>query len=233
VSLARSISTADGSLPPSATGTVVHVYPEESAYEIEFFKPFHTVATVEAAAIREWAEPHCPMSRARSWPMRRCATICWTLRIRITEATPGSSGGSASRNSTGRICRTPCGFTLMPIRWRSSRGTPTASATRSDAPCRHRMGGTPASPQSGSQIHPATGRRCHRVSVAFQPPLPVDRPPLSPGIRIEACPPGDSNPHANWLRILSLVFCFPQAPVRLRALPETVGCSGIYQKGPP
>ena len=41
VSLARSISTADGSLPPSATGTVVHVYPEERAYEIEFFKPFH------------------------------------------------------------------------------------------------------------------------------------------------------------------------------------------------
>ena len=53
VSLARSIATEDGPLPPGATGTVVHVYPQERAYEVEFFQPFHTVATVEAAAIRE------------------------------------------------------------------------------------------------------------------------------------------------------------------------------------
>jgi hypothetical protein len=39
--------------PTSVTGTVVHVYPEARAYEVQFFKPFHTVATVEASAIRE------------------------------------------------------------------------------------------------------------------------------------------------------------------------------------
>jgi hypothetical protein len=53
VSLACSVTTEHGYLPPGATGTVVHVYPEARAYEVEFFKPFHTVATVEAAAIRE------------------------------------------------------------------------------------------------------------------------------------------------------------------------------------
>jgi hypothetical protein len=53
VSLSRSVVTEDGHLPPGATGTVVHVYPQERAYEVEFFKPFHAVATIEAAAIRE------------------------------------------------------------------------------------------------------------------------------------------------------------------------------------
>jgi Domain of unknown function (DUF4926) len=53
VSLARAVASEGGLLPPGATGTVVHVYPQERAYEVEFFEPFHTVATVEAAAIRE------------------------------------------------------------------------------------------------------------------------------------------------------------------------------------
>ena len=53
VSLARAVKTDDGTLPPGATGTVVHVYPDEQAYEVEFLRPFHTVATVEAAALRE------------------------------------------------------------------------------------------------------------------------------------------------------------------------------------
>jgi hypothetical protein len=45
---------ADGGiLPPGSTGTAVHVYPDERAYEVEFKSPFHTVATVEAAAIEE------------------------------------------------------------------------------------------------------------------------------------------------------------------------------------
>ena len=53
VSLARPVESEDGSLPAGATGTVVHVYPQERAYEVEFTSPFHTVATVEANAIRE------------------------------------------------------------------------------------------------------------------------------------------------------------------------------------
>jgi hypothetical protein len=53
VSLACAVASDGGLLPPGATGTVVHVYPQERAYEVEFFEPFHTVATVEAAAIRE------------------------------------------------------------------------------------------------------------------------------------------------------------------------------------
>jgi hypothetical protein len=47
------VETGDGLLPPGSTGTVVHVYPAERAYEVEFQRPFHTVATVEAAAIAE------------------------------------------------------------------------------------------------------------------------------------------------------------------------------------
>jgi hypothetical protein len=53
VSLARSITTEDGPLPAGATGTVLHVYAQERAYEVEFCLPYHTVATVEAAAIQE------------------------------------------------------------------------------------------------------------------------------------------------------------------------------------
>jgi Domain of unknown function (DUF4926) len=53
VSLGRPVETVDGLLPPGSTGTVVHVYPAERAYEVEFQRPFHTVATVEAAAIAE------------------------------------------------------------------------------------------------------------------------------------------------------------------------------------
>ena len=53
ISLARSVASEDGELPRGAVGTVLHVYPQAQAYEVEFFKPFHTVATVEATAIRE------------------------------------------------------------------------------------------------------------------------------------------------------------------------------------
>jgi len=53
VSLARPVKADGGILPPGSTGTVVHVYPDERAYEVEFMSPFHTVATVEAAAIEE------------------------------------------------------------------------------------------------------------------------------------------------------------------------------------
>lgn len=53
VHLAHAIEPDGGALPAGATGTVVHVYPDEQAYEVEFASPFHTVATVEAAAIGE------------------------------------------------------------------------------------------------------------------------------------------------------------------------------------
>jgi Domain of unknown function (DUF4926) len=53
VSLRWPVESDDGLLPPGATGTVVHVYPAERAYEVEFQRPFHAIATVEAAAIAE------------------------------------------------------------------------------------------------------------------------------------------------------------------------------------
>jgi Domain of unknown function (DUF4926) len=53
VSLARPVAADGGVLPQGATGTVVHVYPDELAYEVEFLTPFHTVATVEATALQE------------------------------------------------------------------------------------------------------------------------------------------------------------------------------------
>jgi len=53
VSLGRPVQSDDGLLPSGARGTVVHVYPAERAYEVEFYEPFHTVVTVEAPAIAE------------------------------------------------------------------------------------------------------------------------------------------------------------------------------------
>jgi hypothetical protein len=53
VSLSQPVTSDEGLLPEGATGTVVFVYPAEQAYEVEFQEPFHTVATVEAAAIAE------------------------------------------------------------------------------------------------------------------------------------------------------------------------------------
>jgi hypothetical protein len=54
VSLARPVEADEGRLLPSGSkGTVVHVYPDERAYLVEFNRPFHTVATVDADAIAE------------------------------------------------------------------------------------------------------------------------------------------------------------------------------------
>jgi len=53
VSLAQPVEADGKVLPPGSTGTVVHVYPGERAYEVEFISPFHVLATVEAAAIKE------------------------------------------------------------------------------------------------------------------------------------------------------------------------------------
>ena len=53
VKLARPIDSDDGPLPAGAAGAVMHVYPGEIGYDIEFYEPFHAVATVEADAIAE------------------------------------------------------------------------------------------------------------------------------------------------------------------------------------
>lgn len=53
VALAVAVRTEDGELPAGATGTVVGVYRQGEAYEIEFTQPFHTVATVMPDAIRQ------------------------------------------------------------------------------------------------------------------------------------------------------------------------------------
>lgn len=53
VALARPVEVDGRVVPAGATGTVVHVYPAERAYEVEFQLPFHAVATVTAAAIAE------------------------------------------------------------------------------------------------------------------------------------------------------------------------------------
>lgn len=51
VCLTRAVETEGSVLPPGACGTIVHVYPDARAYEVEFNRPFHTVATVESDAI--------------------------------------------------------------------------------------------------------------------------------------------------------------------------------------
>lgn len=53
VNLVCSIETEDGLIPAGSRGTVVFVYPNENAYEVEFTHPFHTVATVETGCLRK------------------------------------------------------------------------------------------------------------------------------------------------------------------------------------
>lgn len=52
VVLCRDVVAEGGRLPAGAAGTVVGVYRGGATYEVEFTKPFHAVATVDAAAIR-------------------------------------------------------------------------------------------------------------------------------------------------------------------------------------
>ncbi len=53
VALATPVEAEGRLLPAGATGTVVFVYPDESAYLVEFERPFHAVTYVEPAAVRE------------------------------------------------------------------------------------------------------------------------------------------------------------------------------------
>ena len=36
------------SMPTGSAGTIVHVYAGQNAFEVEFYKPFHAVATIAA-----------------------------------------------------------------------------------------------------------------------------------------------------------------------------------------
>ncbi len=51
VRLSKSVETEDGTVPAGSSGTVVHAYDDGQAFVIEFYQPFHAVATVEADAI--------------------------------------------------------------------------------------------------------------------------------------------------------------------------------------
>lgn len=49
--LVRAIVVPEGELPAGTSGTIVHVYRDGLAYEIEILRPFHVVATVEATDV--------------------------------------------------------------------------------------------------------------------------------------------------------------------------------------
>jgi hypothetical protein len=51
VTLGKPVQTKEGTVPTGATGTVVHIHDDGRAFIIEFYEPFHAVATVEADAI--------------------------------------------------------------------------------------------------------------------------------------------------------------------------------------
>lgn len=51
VTLGKPVETRQGIVPAGSSGTVVHAYNDGQAYIIEFYEPFHAVATVEADAI--------------------------------------------------------------------------------------------------------------------------------------------------------------------------------------
>lgn len=52
VSLVRTVEIAGRMLPLGATGTVVAAYSDGQGYEVEFERPFHVVATLEASDLR-------------------------------------------------------------------------------------------------------------------------------------------------------------------------------------
>ena len=52
VSLIHALTAETIELPAGARGTVVHVYGNGLAYEIEFFDPEHALVTVEASSLK-------------------------------------------------------------------------------------------------------------------------------------------------------------------------------------
>ena len=51
VRIRSAVVTEDGTVPAGSHGTVVHAYDDGQAYIIEFYEPFHAIATVEANAV--------------------------------------------------------------------------------------------------------------------------------------------------------------------------------------
>jgi hypothetical protein len=51
VRLGKPVQTKEGTVPSGASGTVVHIHDDGRAFIIEFYQPFHAIATVEAEAI--------------------------------------------------------------------------------------------------------------------------------------------------------------------------------------
>lgn len=49
--LARDVEADGRRVPAGSTGTIVYVYRDGVAYEVEFFEPFHCVTMVESDAI--------------------------------------------------------------------------------------------------------------------------------------------------------------------------------------
>jgi Domain of unknown function (DUF4926) len=53
VALSQGVDSRDGWVPAGTRGTVVHVYPDEAAYLIEFTRPVQTIAMVKASFVAE------------------------------------------------------------------------------------------------------------------------------------------------------------------------------------
>lgn len=52
VSLIAPLEVRDRRLPVGARGTIVHVYRDGEAFEVEFQRPFHCVTTVDRSLLR-------------------------------------------------------------------------------------------------------------------------------------------------------------------------------------
>jgi hypothetical protein len=51
VTLGKPVQSKEGTVPSGANGAVVHIHDDGRAFIIEFYEPFHAVATAEADAI--------------------------------------------------------------------------------------------------------------------------------------------------------------------------------------
>lgn len=87
VRLANAVESADGVIPKGSTGTVVARYAGGRGYEIEFTRPFHTVATVDVS----------DLARMRSLPSY--------LHQRVNTARPGRPGRHTLEVSELRMIR--------------------------------------------------------------------------------------------------------------------------------
>lgn len=56
VTLAVDLETDEGRLAKGTSGTVVHVYPQEAAHEVEFNEPIHAIVIVSAEFLQPQTE---------------------------------------------------------------------------------------------------------------------------------------------------------------------------------